>query len=117
MASKLLAITGTFDVPSSEVPDSSPIGCEPLRRCPSYLIHLARSGRGCITHRLFASEQTSGSRQRATRGRRHRANCRCRTPKSRPIVAGLLRGGGVAHANTAVAVARAALDADHRRNS
>jgi antibiotic biosynthesis monooxygenase (ABM) superfamily enzyme len=28
----------------------SPIGCEPLRRCPSYLIHLARSGRGCITH-------------------------------------------------------------------
>ena len=45
MASKLLAITRTFHVPSSEVPDLGPIGCEPLRHCPSYLIHLARSGR------------------------------------------------------------------------
>lgn len=41
---------------------------------------------GDVSHTpSVSSEQTSGPRQRATQGKRHRASCRCRTPKSRPL--------------------------------
>jgi hypothetical protein len=61
---------------------------------------------GDVSHTSsVASEQTSGPRQRATRGKRHRVSCPCCTPESRPMVAGLLGGGGAARASTVAAMA------------
>ena len=64
--------TGTFSQPRWLCYDTGPLngshprreifprlfalGREPFRPRLSYLIDLARSGRGCITHRLLASE-------------------------------------------------------------
>ena len=73
---------------------------------------------GDVSHTpSVSSEQTSGPRQWATQGKRHRASCRCRTPKADHCGRPARRRRRRQRQHRDRDGYQAAIDADHRRNS